>query len=278
MDPDQTIRRGKIGGNTKLQGQAGSNGGPAGGWEEFLRITDVTAGSPVTREGGQANADTHTIFSAFALDPQTLVDSLPPPRVHLRIEVGDGNDSGSAREVYRVLAGAPVTVSGSFVAVSAQIFLDELGLVQAPASITGKVEAFVSIGGGEDIQPTMWPRNLPDTGVAAPPLGAQQQVTIGPGRLRSVQGYSTSATDTFLMFFDWPGPNVLPPNGTLPLFTIKIPAGATFSDDYIESARVVSWGLFWAASSTGDTLTFDGTQTLRVDPEMYSQDLLQGSV
>jgi hypothetical protein len=280
--PDQTIRRGKIGGRVALKGQAGANEGPAGGWEEILRTSDVTAGNPVTREGGQANADTHTIFSAFLLklpesdDP--LAASQPPPRVHLRIEIADGNDNGAGKEVYRVLAGAPVTVSGSSFFISAQIFLDEVGVVKAPPTITGQVEAFISIGGGEDVQPTLWPRNLPDTGVPTPPLGAFGQVSLGPSRLRSIQGFSDSATDTFIMFFDWPGPNVLPPNGAVPLFTFRLPAGATVTDDFIESTRAFSWGIFWAASSTPDVLTFDGAQAIRMDPELYAQDQMTGGV
>lgn len=277
MDPDQTIRRGKIGGSIPLRGQRNAESAQ-GGWEEVLRVTDVTAGDPVTREGGQANSDTHTVFSAYVFTniPEELATTVH--RVHLRIEIADGNDAGASKQVYRVLAGAPVTVSGSMVIVSAQLFDDELGLVQSQPFITAKVTAYVSIGDGEDIQPTMWPRNLPDTGVVAPPIGASQQVAIGPGRVRAVQGFSDSLADTFLMFFDWPGPNLPPPNGTAPLFTIKLPAGATFGDDFIESTRVFSQGFAWAASSTPDTLTIDVTQALRVDTEMYSQDLLQGSV
>jgi hypothetical protein len=270
------IRRGKIGGSVDLVGQAGN---PGPGWDEILRVTDVTAGDPVTREGGEANSEDHTIFSAFVITGDGRASTLPPPRIHLRIEIADGNDAGSAKVVYRVLAGAPVSVSGSLVIVSAQIFLDEVGVVQAPPNVTAHVDAYVSVGDGQDVEPTLWPRNLPDTGVPTPPLGSQGQITIGPGRMKAVQGFSASATDTYLMFFDWPGPNILPPPGSLPLWTIKLPAGATYSDDNISSTRAVTYGYAWACSSTPDVLTYDGTQAIRVDAEMYAgQDLTTGSL
>jgi len=279
MEPDTAIRRGKIGGKVSIVGQDGASEGPAGGWEEILRVTDVTAGTPVTRAGGQANSDTHTIFSAYVITAEQESESPPPPpRVHLRIEVADGNDAGSAKEVYRVLAGAPVTVSGSFVSVAAQLFSDEVGIQKAPPGTKADVSAFVSIGAGEDIQPTLWPRTQPSTGVQEPPLNSFWQVSIGPGRVRALQGFSTSLTDTYVMLFDWPGPNALPPNGTTPLWTFFLPAGATFTDDFIESARTVSRGFFWACSSAPDVFAYDGTQAIRMDVEMYAQDQLLGSI
>lgn len=262
-----TIRRGTLGGTRQLKGMAGGNG-TANGWEEICRSTDVTAGDPVTREGGDSDAQTHTIFSA-----QVMVESeetLPPPRVLLRIETADGNDAGAAKTVMLANVGAPVTVSGSYVVVSAQIFLDELGLVQAGPHVVATVAAFISVGDGEDIQPTRWV-------VPKLPLQFAQQATLGFSRMRSMQGFNAGAATEYLMVFDFPGPNP-PPVGTAPLFAFPVPAGDYFSDDFIESARVFVWGINWACSSTPDFLTVDAAALMRVDIELYAEQEFDGTI
>jgi hypothetical protein len=267
------IRRGKIGG--QLQGMTGQLGAQGEGWQEICRITDLTAGDPVTREGGDADSNDHTIYTSFSNLRASIF--FPVPKVLVRIQVADGNDIGAGMVEMVVLAGTPVTVSGSSIFVSAQLFLDELGVNKAPPTVSCDVNAFVTVGSGEDIEPTRWPLPLA-------PLQSSQQVTTKPTKLRSWQGFNSGAvgTITYLMAFDFPGPAiaspVVVPNGTPPKHTIPLPGGATFSDDFIESVSDFAWGFAWACSTTPDVYTPDGAQLVRVEPELYSRSISTGIV
>jgi hypothetical protein len=272
------IRRGKIGGIAALKGQAGAGGT---GWLEICRIDNMTAGSPVTREGGNSDSASHTIHSAISnMKVEAPSSFFPVPKILLRIEVADGNDTGAAKTEMLVVAGTPVTVSGAAIYVSAQLFLDETGDVQAPPSVTGGIRVFITDAASEDVQPTRWV--LPGAPYApGTPLQASEQVTITPCRLRSWQGFNAAAAGTtYLMLFDFPGPAIATPmtvpNGTPPTLTIPLVAGAWFSNDFIESVRSFTWGLAWAASSTADVLTYDAAQSLRVDIELYAEQEPEG--
>jgi hypothetical protein len=261
------MRRGRLGGRQELTGNAGTQIGIHQGWKELLRLVQNTVGDPVTREGGDMDSDTHTLFSAYVINTEGDGGPLdPPPRVLLKVRVGDGNDDGAGAVEYILPAGKPLTLSGSEIHVFAQLFNDELGTVQALTTTKAFVEAFITIGDGSDVEATSWVR-------PAPPLASQAQVSIGPTSMKAIQGFNAGAlnTTTVLMLFDWPNPNTFPPNGTNPQIAFLVPGQANFSDDNITSTKTFSRGLRWIASSTADTLTYDATQQIRFDAELYDQ-------
>ena len=209
------------------------------------------------------------------------------PRVLVRALIGGGNrGGGSAVLTQYTIAGNPMPFSGSSCIVSVLVgptenadFSAQTGLAALPVDVTSDVTAIISIGASSDVQPTQWL-------VPIPPLGFQLQVTTGPCRLRQVQGFDHGANVGYLMFFDTADGGVIA-NGASPLFTIPVggvpaaPAGdIVFSNDFITSTRVFQYGLFWAVSSTADTLTLDGSGEFRVDIELFAQQqvLTQGEV
>ena len=76
-------------------------------------------------------------------------------------------------------------------------------------------------------------------------------VVSGEARLLEIFGTNTEAGDVFIMVFD---AVALPGNGTQPrLSPIPVPAGESFSLTMPEPE--FGTGIYWAVSSTADTLT-----------------------
>jgi hypothetical protein len=205
---------------------------------------------------------------------------VPNPRIAIRARIGSGNECGGSGIVHRyTLAGNPLPFSGhscfveALISPNEQVDLDANGngLAPLPETVVALVTAIIALGASSDIQPTQWV--IPEE-----PLQFAQQVTTTPCRLRQVQGFNSGADAAYLMFFDTNDGAALV-NGAVPLFTIPVSgipsasgsAPITFSNDFITSARVFQYGLYWAISSTPDTLTIDEVDLFRVDIELYAQ-------
>jgi hypothetical protein len=227
----------------------------------FLGESSVNPGSAVGPED----------FAAFGNGFQ--------PRVLLKIRVGGGNAAGGDNILQVVPAGVPVTLSGESIYVTAGVYLDELGLSPffmdgSPGSFSTTVSAFLSVQGDHtDQKSTQWVQPvtpLSNQGVISTDEGS---AVYGPRHLKQAHGFASAANaaTTYLMFFDWNGvPTALPPNGTIPLFTIPVPPGDHFSWDCISSSRKFEWGLVWALSTAPDFFELDGLSLARVDLELYS--------
>jgi hypothetical protein len=201
-----------------------------------------------------------------------------PPRVLLKILIGGGNAAGGDNTLQVVPAGVPVTVAGESIYVVAGVYLDELGLSPFFMTDTGNfsvtVSAFLSVQGDSvDTMKSQWVIPVsPLAGVG----GIETDLGIhvyGPRHLKQAHGFANpaNAATTYLMFFDWNGqPTTIPPNGTIPLFTIPLPPGLHFSWDCITSSRKFEWGVVWALSTSPDFFVFDDASTARVDLELYA--------
>jgi|SRR5579863_1228021 len=195
------------------------------------------------------------------------------PRIVIRAIVGVGNVGGGGDTITMYsLAGNPLPFSGASVIVQALIWPTEDGPFETtpntapfPSSVTADVTGLVAIGASAQLQGTFWHEPLA-------PLATSEQVSTTVTRMRQVKGFSNGDSDTvYLMFFDTAdgAASVVP--GSVPLWTIKVPLGATFSDDFIESARIFQYGLYWALSSTPDTFTAYLAAGFRVDIELFGQ-------
>lgn len=232
---------------------------------------------------------TVTIHSVTSVVRQPTGSGFPVvnPRVVLQIQIGSDNTGGGSGTVQMyALAGNPVQVSGSRIYVRALICPNEVALlnnqvfptssVPIPTTVNAVVTALIAPGAGRGLWNTQW--IVPEA-----PLQYFQQVTIGPSRIHQVQGFNHSAELVYLMFFDSNrGP---PADGTAPLWTIPLSglptppiADSTFSNDFIVSGRVFQYGCIWVASSTPDTLTKDTAALVRVDVEVFGQEVTLASI
>jgi hypothetical protein len=233
---------------------------------QFSGTVQTTAGKLVIDAGGSLPART---------------------RVVIKVVIGSKNKNGGANVVTQyTLAGNALPFSGSTVYVYALLAATEnadfntvaLGNVpnatgQAPLSslVTCPIQGVIALGASADVIPTQWLRPIE-------PLQTQQQVLIGPARMKAAQGYNDGSNPVYIMFFDTQdGSTVV--NGDAPEFTIPVSGNAGnsgeadthFSFDCITSARVFQYGMFWIVSSTSGTLTIDDTDNVRVDIELYCQ-------
>jgi hypothetical protein len=190
-----------------------------------------------------------TIYaSALRVDPPTA-----PVIPLVSIEWGHGGASISARElpVYRRLR---VPVVGSTVRVSGRM----VTTTGAPPdrTTTCHMVAFVAPGSdGEANLNTQW---IAQT-------GAEGLISDGPEQLLALEGYpSTLAPPRWLMVFD---AIERPGNGTFP--PLAVPVRRTFRQRRFNS-QGFRFGVYWAASSTPLTFTFDPTAALRVDVELLA--------
>jgi hypothetical protein len=265
----------------RLAGTAKITGGAE--WQQICRL-----------EGSDPEGEQYTGTVSTTAGPILLENGQPLPaisRVVIRARIGYKNAYGGSGVVEQyTLAGNPLTFAGTYCYVDALIAPNELAdfnvigggtnaTGQAPLStnVTAQVTAIIGLGGSSDLQPTQWIQPFA-------PLQLAQQVTKTQTRLRQVQGYNAGPDAAYLMFFDTANGNAIG-HGAVPLFTIPVggaPAapGAplTFSNDFITSARVFQYGLFWAISSTPDTFTAAGAADLfRVDIEVFGQIEVLGS-
>lgn len=221
---------------------------------------------------------TGTILTVAGQIKQPAGTPVANPRILVRAVIGSGNKGGgSAILTQFTIAGNPMQFSGTSCQVSVLVcptenadFSAQTGLAPFSEEVTAEVTAVISIGASSDAQPTQW---IPPS----EPLAIFQQVTVGPCRLRQVQGFNHGNNRAYLMFFDTTDVTALV-NGAVPLFTIPVggipsPPGGdiVFSNDFITSTRVFQYGLAWIISSTADTLTADVADPFRVDVELFSQ-------
>lgn len=227
-------------------------------------------------------SSTVTLGSAFQpFDPAIDLDGVPT--VILRIKFGIG---GVQATTY-TLAGNPKTLAGTNFYVEAQVFFDEIGALPAPFTAATLTQAWFSLGGGQDLQPTSWGSDIfPAEDETTLIVGPSRQIFLGPGRIRQLQGYNHSASPEWLYVFDWPQPGnnagSIPSNGTLPKIVLALsrstagdsPAGGdqNFSYDNITSKRDFTFGALWAASSDGTTFTYDAAAEIHMEWELYQGD------
>jgi len=258
----------------RLGGTATATGGTT--WSTLCRLEDdgrPWAGTVYTSTGP---------ISQPSDTPSSMTPPVANPRVVIRVKTGSKNvGGGGAMTVMYALAGNPIPFAGTFCEVSALVapnetadFSEETGLSPFDPDVTAEVTGFIAIGVGgkaDQLMATSW--RQPEQ-----PLASAEQVTIGPSRIRAVQGYNHGASAAYLMFFDDADGRADISAGAVPLFTIPVgglpasPGGdVTFSDDFITSARVFQYGIYWAISSTADTFTADSSNLFRVDIELYDQ-------
>lgn len=104
-----------------------------------------------------------------------------------------------------------------------------------------------------------------DSGAAA----AEKVVKASSGKLWQVFGRNTGASAAYVFIFNHAaGGGARPANGsTAQMFVpVKVAAGEAFSVE-LPRARAFSTGLYWAASSTDATFTYDAAATLVVSAE-----------
>jgi hypothetical protein len=227
-------------------------------------------------------SSTVTLGSAFMpFNPAVELDGVP--RVRLRIKFGI---AGVQATTY-TLAGNPKTLSGTNFYVEAQVFYDEIGTVPAPFIASTLVQAWFSLGQGQDLQPTAWGTDVfPQDDNPTLIVGPAHQSFTGPGRIRQIQGYNNGDSPEWLYIFDWPqpgnDPGSIPPQGTLPIIVLALsrstatddPAGGdqNYFWDGITSKRDVVYGMAWAASSDGTTFIYDEGALIHLEWEVFLGD------
>ena len=239
--------------------------------------------------GSEGNTGTVTVRTAYAppfSQPINNVVTNPTdiPKVLIRITSG----VLGVKTVSYTMCGTPKTVSGTDFYVEAQVFYDESGIIAAPGYINASVTAYFSEGEGQDLQPTTW---VQSNFANYTYVGSFLTLYQGPGQLREVIGYNHGAAPTWLFFWDWPfpgntaatAPTGPPPGGnnpSHPILIIPVPANAAsgtsadpyFSFDAISSKKNFTYGLAFAASSTGDTYSYDSSALVHVEAEIYRGD------
>ena len=104
-----------------------------------------------------------------------------------------------------------------------------------------------------------------DGGTAA----AEKVVKAAPGKLWQIFGRNTGGSDKYIFIFNHAASGgSRPSNGsTAALFVpVKVKAGEAFSIT-LDRARTFSTGLYWGASSTDATFTYESGATLVVSAE-----------
>lgn len=105
-----------------------------------------------------------------------------------------------------------------------------------------------------------------DGGVAT----SERVVKNTAGRVHQIFGRNTGVTDRYVFVFNHnaSGAGARPANGsTAHLFVpVKVKAGEAFSID-LDRSRAFATGLYWGASSTDATFTYDGTATFEIAAE-----------
>lgn len=94
--------------------------------------------------------------------------------------------------------------------------------------------------------------------------GAEGLVSDGPELVMTIEGYPSTVASRWLMVFD---AATRPPNGTFP--RIAVPARRAYRVPRFDG-HGFRRGVYWVASSTPMTLTFDGAADLRVDVEVLT--------
>jgi hypothetical protein len=170
------------------------------------------------------------------------------------IEWGNGGASIAARE-FRVYRRLRVPVVGSTVRMGGRL-VDASGASLPPSSrVTCNFVAFVAPGSdGERLRNTRWSSQH----------GAEALVSGEAEQIVTVQGYPAAVAPRWLMLFD---ATARPPDGAYP--AMAAPARRAYRLDRFDT-QGFRFGVYWAASSTPITLTFDPSADLRVDVEVLT--------
>jgi hypothetical protein len=193
-----------------------------------------------------AQSQPHTVY-VTALRVEPVATPVIPMAL---VEWGHGGASVTARElpVYRRLR---VPVVGSTVRVSGRM-VTPAG-APPPRTVTCHMTAFVAPGcDGQTTRNTRWIAQS----------GAEGLLSDGPEQLLTLEGYPTATAARWLMLFD---AAARPADGAFP--PLAVPARRSLRRRRFDS-QGFRFGLYWAASSTPITLTFDPTADLRVDVEV----------
>ena len=134
--------------------------------------------------------------------------------------------------------------------------VDQAGAALPPSSkVACHFVAFVAPGAdGETLRNTRWTSQH----------GAEGLVSGGAEQLLTVQGYPAAPAARWLMLFD---AIAHPPNGTFP--AMAAPARRAYRLERFDG-QGFRYGVYWAASSTPITFTYDPAANLRVDVEVLS--------
>lgn len=250
-------RRGKLAGTVNIRGGVA--------WADICRVDADDDFSPI--EG--------TILTTASIINQPSGGGFPVanPRIVIRAIVGGANLGGGGDSlVMYSIAGNPLPFSGASCIVQALLWPTEDGpfhetanIHAFPSSVNADVTGIISLGRSATLEPTFWHQ-------PAQPLAVSEQVSTTPSRMRQIKGFSNAGIDTvYLMLFDTADGVTEVVLGSVPLWTMKVPNGATFSDDFITSTRIFQYGIYWALSSTPDTFTAYLANAFRVDIELFGQ-------
>jgi hypothetical protein len=172
----------------------------------------------------------------------------------VQVEWGNGGASMAAREycVYRRLR---VPVVGSRVRMTGRLVGASGKPLPSGSAIKCTFVAFVAPGSdGETLRNTQWTAQQ----------GSEGLVSDSAEQLLTVQGYPATPAARWLMIFD---ATARPADGAFPV--MATPARRAFRLDRFDS-QGFRRGVFWAASSTPMTLTFEAAALLRVDVEVLT--------
>lgn len=222
------------------------------------RLHDVNFGDKTPVRGDQKRplaeisvpeADAFTCYVTARVEPPAAA-AFPV----VLVEWGNGGASVAARE-YRVYRRLRVPVVGSTVKMTGRL-VNAAGASLPPSSpVTCHFVAFIASGSdGETLRNTRWTAQH----------GAEGLVSNGPEQLVTVQGYPAAPAARWLMLFD---AVTLPPNGTFP--AMATPARRAFRLDRFDT-QGFRYGVYWAASSSPITLTYDPAADLRVEVEVLT--------
>lgn len=223
------------------------------------RARDVNHGDRTLFRGGESktlawisvdNSQALTVYAAARIQPTTA-------KVIPIVSVEWGHGGASLFSEYAVIKRLRVPLVASMVKLSGRL-IDMATGKPAPSSVTGEITATIAPGSdGQTLRTTRWIAQTGAEGIAA----------TGPQRVFTVDGYNASAAACWLMVFD---DVQLPANGSTPV--LARPA-ATFPRTFrVRRFDTVGFsrGVYWAASSTPLTLTFDAAAALRVDTELMT--------
>ncbi len=117
---------------------------------------------------------------------------------------------------------------------------------------------------GRGVQPITRTRTLHPQGDDV--LASVRTLMTCPVRFRAAWGANESASKRWIMFFNTKpafGDPPQPGNFTIPVFSVPVEAGATFSLEPFDTYYFDEW-LVWAVSSTAGTLTFAASDDFNV--------------
>ncbi len=176
-------------------------------------------------------------------------------RVQPVITIEWGHGGASIAGDYPVEKRLRVPLAASMVKLSAKL-VDLVTGKAPPASVSCELSAVIAPGvDGETLRPSRWFAQT----------GASGLVAAGPQKVLMVAGYNARASNRWIMLFDGAA---LPPPGAFPLMAAPAPKyPRTFSLPRFDTRGFLS-GVFWAASSSPLTLTFDAAASMRVETEL----------